>query len=191
MDETDKPNRSFDLGDLQDDLHDQLQEAIERSKQPTVNEEWTPEDQADLNAEMARIPFNPKHANPDFADRTVVIDDEEVQVHFYNNFPMLMTILDTLRNSDEQSNLGLFEAAYAAVSQERRYFEIFDALEKSFPALLKRTKQLFANRGESTKLGSREVTADERAYIYSQAYGAAADIARGLDPGYNLAYLYG
>lgn len=187
-DETDKPRDSFEPSSLEDELQAQLKAAVERSKNP-VEEEWSPEEQAELNSELARIAFDPNHAHPDFADRTVVVGGEEVQIHVYNNFPMILSVVDMLRHTNETPDDLSFEAAYAAVANERKYLEIFEELEKTYPALYKRSKQIFARGGNPPVYEGLNINADEQTYVQSQAYSAAAHIAQAIDPEYNLDFL--
>jgi hypothetical protein len=78
-DEADRPKDSFELSTLEEELHRKLRETIERSRQHPVENEWAPEEQAELNSELAQIPFNPDHANPDFADHTITLEGIELQ----------------------------------------------------------------------------------------------------------------
>ena len=189
IDETDKPRDSFHMPSLEGEPHKQLQAAIERSRQPSAEDEWTPEDQAELNAELARIPFDPAHANPDFADRTVMVQGEKVPIHHYNNFPMILSIVDRVMYGQEIPPAPSFEATYAAVADERKYPDIFGQLKATSPALYRRSKQIFAGGiGRPTVQGS-ELTDDEKASIHAHAYSAAARIAQTIDPDYNLGFL--
>ena len=189
MDETDSQQDPYGMPDLQDTLREQLRVAADRLRQPITDPEWTPEDQAELNAELARIVFNPNYANPDYPDRKVKVAGEEANIHGYNNFPMVLSIVDKLRRSKEPPKGNSFEAAYAAVADERRYLEISEALEKTFPVLYKRSIQLFESAGEPMDHLGRKISEDEVVFIQSQAYSAAADLARQLDPDYDLAFL--
>lgn len=186
-DETDKPRDSFEHPSLEEHLHEELRETILRSKQP-IEVEWSTEDQAELNSELARVTFDPSHANPDFPDRTVVIEDMEVQIHAYNSFPRILSAVDFIRHAKGTRHPTPVESSYAALAEERRYLEVFAALEVAFPALYKRSKQIF-NSGEQAELPGRSLNADERAFMLSQAYSAAAHQARTIDPNYNLDFL--
>jgi hypothetical protein len=189
-DETDKSRNAFVVPPLGAEPHEQLQAAIERSKQPAAEDEWTPEDQAELNAEMARIPFDPSHANPDFVDRTITIHDEQVPIHRYNNFPRILAIIDGVITGQEVPQAPSFEATYAAVAEERGYPGIFGELKSTSPALYKRSKQIFASdTSRSIPPQDLGLSADEKALIHAQAYSAAARIARSKDPNYNLGFL--
>jgi hypothetical protein len=81
-----------------------------------------------------------------------------------------------------------FEATYAAVANERRYIEIFDRLETAFPALYKRSIQIFRASAEAPLPGV-DLSDDEKAFVQSQAYSAAAKLAQEIDPNYNLDFL--
>lgn len=186
--EADKPRDSFEIPSLEEVLHKQLQEVIGRSKQSPTEEEWTPEEQAELNSELAKIPFSSVHANPDFSDRTVTVGGEATQIHAYNNFPMILSVVDMLRHSKKIPQLPPVESTYLEVANERRYPEIFGALEAAYPAIYKRTKQIFSSRGQTAPPGP-ELSADEKAFVQSQAYSAAAHLAQEVDPNYNLDFL--
>lgn len=188
MDETDKSD-PYGPNDLQADLHQQLREVIDRSKAPTTDIEWTPEEQAELQAELARNTFNPEYANPDNPDRKIKIDGEQVDGYWYNNFPVILSVMDRLNNSQDPISLDSFEQMYATVAESRRYPELFAMLQHSSPALYKRALQLFRSKDAPTDHRGRELSENEVIFIHSQAYSAAAALARRLDPNYDLDYL--
>jgi hypothetical protein len=186
MGEKDDPYR-MDRG-LEHDLKEQLRRAIENSQNPPQQPEWSAEEEAALRAELSRIPFNPQHANPDFADRKLKIEGEEADAHAAGNFPLILSVMERLSSAEGPISLNRAEEIYASSAEARRYPEIADWLRTAYPAVYKRTIQIARDQMPIDPRG-RELTQDEVLYIKSQAYGAAAAFAKSLDPDYNLALL--
>lgn len=175
---------------IDDEVQRRLAEARAKSTAQPESLGWTEEDQAKLEEELARIKFVPEHANPDFSDRTVVFGGRELPVHYSNNFAMILGIVDTLRQGIQPKPKS-FEAMYSEDMTQRRYLEIFGKLESEFPALYKRILQLDnERRAKIVNVGLSDDDRAEREYIRSQGYSAAAQIAKSIDPEYDLGYLY-
>jgi hypothetical protein len=185
-DETDSPKDAFEPVGLNDELMDQLRLAKERAQNPPPAEEWTPEEQAELNSELARIPFDPTHDDANFAKRTVKLHGEDVPIHAFNNFPTILGVVDAIRNSSEPPEINTLEAQYIALAEERKYLEVFADLQQARPVSYKRSLQIYRSWRQGIDLGLSQA---EQQYILSQTYSAAAHIAQTLDPKYPLDYL--
>jgi hypothetical protein len=185
-DETDSPKDAFEPVGLNDELMDQLRLAKERAQDPPPAEEWTPEEQAELNSELARIPFDPAHDDDNFAKRTVKLRDEDEPIHAFNSFPTILGVVDAIRNSSEPPDEDPFKAQHSAVAEERKYFQIFEGLQRTYPLAYKRSLQIYRSWRQGIDLGLSQA---EQQYILSQTYSAAAHIAQSIDPDYPLDYL--
>ena len=184
-DETDEPNFYESLS-IEHALREQLLRARQRSENPPPAETWTPEEEGELQSELARIQFNPNHGNPDFPAQTVELHGEDVPIHAFNNFGMILSLADTLRSGEEPPAENTFEAQYAALADERKYLEISAALQEAYPAAYKRSLQLFRGWRQDKEV---DISPADQEYILSQTYQAAAHIARSLDPDYPLNHL--
>ena len=185
-DESDEPKNFYESLSLEHTLHDQLLKAKERAKNPAPLEEWTHEDQAQFASELARIPFDPAPDDPDFAERTVQIHGEDVPVHAFNKFPIILNVTDAILSGRELPEERTPEGQYVSVADERKYKEIFEALQEAFPAAYKRSLQIIQSWRHDKDLN---ISKAEQEYILSQTYAAAAKIAQSLDPDYPLDYL--
>ncbi|HEU5005047.1 MAG TPA: hypothetical protein VFT49_03105 [Candidatus Saccharimonadales bacterium] len=179
--------------DLPTPIDGEVQSQLERLRQQqTANERdiWTLEDQTKLEQELAQITPNPLYVNEDFPDIEVALGGgQKTMVHDVNNFPMILAAIDTLRRGEVPEDV--FSRMFAHLASERKYVEIFETLEARFPAGYKRIRLLEAARmkKDSAELQKTKEELDEERYQRSQIYTAAADIARELDPNYNLALL--
>jgi hypothetical protein len=148
--------------------------------------EWTQEDEAKLQEELASIEFNPAYKTllPE-----ITLEHMGVRVHNPNNFIMIMGIVDGLSEGKIHPK-DSFEEAYAAEAETRKYREISGRLKAEYPAIYKKIlqihQQIFVQK---VHLPLNDLEKEERHYLRSQAYIAAANIARGIDPNYNVAFL--
>lgn len=190
MGESDDSNPYGDPTGLQHDLMEQLRLAKERANQTVEDEPWSPEEEGELQSELARIAFDDSFYPPDFNPMTVVIGGEEVKLPDFNSFPMKLMVIDGLRNSEHLPPEDTMEGVIHQRAPERHYYEIADQLQQTFPKTYKRAIQLYkaTHHGETESVLRPED--DQVRYIYAKAYVAAARIARGLNPQYDLSYLY-
>lgn len=155
-----------------------------------------------LAAELARIEFKPEYAT-DLGIIRVNLGNWSPAVHRTHNFPIIFAAGDRLirrrrPNSQDPIEMAVFEAAPSA-----GYHEILRRLKMDHPALYRRMREVTENLSEQKRLeysnlsqtekAIRAATEEEKAewaYIDSSTYGAAADIARSIDPDYNLELLY-
>jgi hypothetical protein len=185
-DESDEPKNFYEGLSLNKALQEEILQAKERANNPPPPEEWTHEDQARLDSELARIQFDPTHDDPDFAKRSVQIHGEDVPVHAFNRFPVILSIADTIRGGGELPEERTPEGQYVSVAEERKYPEIAARLQSANPAAYKRSLQIFRSWRQDKDIG---ISQAEQEYILSQTYAAAARIAQSLDPEYPLDYL--
>jgi len=154
--------------------------------QPT-EEQWTDDDQAKLEAELAAVEFDPAHAIPGLRpDRSALIGGVKVQIHDVYNFPMILGVVDKLLHGQETPPEPSFEALFVEVADERKYKEIFSQLATQYPALYKKVRMIDARR---PAVPETELDQTQEDYENSQAYTAAARIAQALDQNYPLANL--
>ena len=190
MGESDESNPYGDPTGLQRDLMEQLRRAKERANRLIENEPWSPEEEAELQSELAKIYFDDDFYPPDFNPMTVVIDGEEVVLPDFNSFPMKLMVIDELRSNENHPQEDTIENVIYQNAPKRRYYEIAEQLQQTFPNLYKRTVQLYKAAHKREAAPDLRPGEDQVKYIYAKAYTAAARIGRGLDPGYDLAYLY-
>ena len=181
-----------ELAPIGDEVQRQLEQVGEAQ---STSVDWTEQDEAQLQEELARVKFNPAHANPDIPDTYVVVDGIQRPVHGYNNFLVILETLDDVFAEREFAHLS-FQAAYASVRYERNYDGVFGIMRRQFPALYKRALILQEERDVRVRHVKRleqvpaNLMSDEERYIASQAYSVAAKIAKEIDPQYDLGYLH-
>jgi len=190
MGESDEPNPYDDPTGLKHHVAEQLRLAKEHSKNPPIEEDWTPEEEADLQSELAKIDFGKDFYPPDYNPMSVDIDGEEVKLPEFNSFPMKLMVIDGLRNDEYPPQKDTVEEIIREKAPERLYFEIAERLQQAFPNLYKRTVQLYKAAHGREEAPSLRPDDDQVRYIYAKAYTAAAKIGRDLDSQYSLAYLY-
>lgn len=181
-----------EMGPIGGEVHRQMDrlKQISGDISTTPELDWTEEDEARLQEELARVEFVPAHANPLVSDTVVKVRGREFPIHGYQNFPMALEIVHRLQQGAVKLGQSPFEDAYATAAPDRKYMEIFEALKAKYPALYKKTLQLERDRqglqsAQFTGVVPKEQK-DEEDYYKSQAYSAAAQIARELDPNYDL-----
>lgn len=178
------------MGELEhigDEVHKQLRRL--QDQDPAGDQDiWSEADEAELQQEIQAIFFNPSLSNPNYPDRSVTVQGRKEPIHFVNNFPMILVVMDKVRHGQEPPPERSFEAIYAAVAAERKYVEIFDRMESNYPALYKKIR-LMEGQKEAHALERSEEARNLRDYHKSKAFAAAAGIAYQLDPGYDMTLL--
>lgn len=179
----------YELSPIGDEVRKQLEDL--KSKAP----ETDAVDAEALEEELGRIQFKPEHAT-DIADTEVVVGGVKKPAHVVRNFLMITNIVNNIMTGQMPDGPS-FEAAYAEAAEERKYLEVYGRLREIYPTLYAYLAALYTElqkqrqqRKDEPYLTATNLMNDEERYRASQAYEAAAQIARELDPQYNLRNLY-
>lgn len=171
---------------MTDDM-ERLGPEVERQLDKAKGSVETPEQQK-LWHELDGVAFNPDFADPERPDRVVTIRGRQVRLHHYNNFPYILSSVDDMLHMRPPRDI--FAQQIYDDAEKARYQTVFAVLRHQLPAAYKRALEINAEieRRKSEGLPSQLLT-EEDIYVVSQVFGAAASLARQLDPAYDLSNL--
>lgn len=145
--------------------------------------------------EVEVVPFNPENATG-FPDKTVEIQGKPTVIHETNNFRMKFGIYQNIKDRKEPENP--FEEVYKEEFEKRGVNEIFRKFEESYPKLTQKMVEEILHRQqrrENEKQGSSQIITSEEAsqrdLFFSMGFDAVAEIAKSIDPDFELKFFSG
>ncbi|MBX4197257.1 hypothetical protein KW801_01725 [Candidatus Saccharibacteria bacterium] len=160
-------------------------------------------DPYELAGDLNKVEFKPEY-DTGLGIAEVIVNKIPYKVHQTRNFPAIFTAADMLVKRLTPRNPEPIARLVLNSSRSALYREIFEGFKMGTPALYARMREVAVNLREQEKLlSSKDISEEQKnirlatdeekaewAWIASNSYVAAADIARSIDPKFNLGYLY-